>query len=110
MIKFTGHELDAVVVLTVDSEELIHRLLQRAETDGRSDDTEEVVRRRQEVYAEQTEPLIDVYRDRNLLIEVDGMGEVDEVSERISRPSTRFARADRRSSASQAGLIQHGIP
>ena len=83
MIKFTGHELDAVVVLTVDSEELIHRLLQRAETDGRSDDTEEVVRRRQEVYAEQTEPLIDVYRDRKLLIEVDGMGEVDEVSERI---------------------------
>ena len=83
MIKFTGHELDAVVVLTVDSEELIHRLLQRAETDGRSDDTEEVVRRRQEVYAEQTEPLIDVYRNRHLLIEVDGMGEVDEVSERI---------------------------
>ena len=83
MIKFTGHELDAVVVLTVESEELIQRLLQRAETDGRSDDTEEVVRRRQEVYAEQTEPLIDVYRNRNLLIEVDGMGEVDEVSERI---------------------------
>jgi adenylate kinase len=83
MIKYTGHELDAVVCLTVDSEELIHRLLQRAETDGRSDDTEEVVRRRQEVYAEQTEPLIDVYRDRNLLIEVDGMGEVDEVSQRI---------------------------
>jgi len=71
------------VVLTVDKEELVQRLLQRAETDGRSDDTEEVVRRRQEVYAEQTEPLIDVYRDRNLLIEVDGMGEVDEVSERI---------------------------
>ena len=83
MIKFTGHELDAVVVLTVDSEELIHRLRQRAETDGRSDDTEEVVRRRQEVYAEQTEPLIGVYRDRNLLIEVDGMGEVDEVTRRV---------------------------
>ncbi len=83
MIKFTGHELDAVVVLTVEREELVQRLMQRAETDGRSDDTEEVVRRRQEVYAEQTEPLIDVYRDRNLLIEVDGMGEVDEVSERI---------------------------
>jgi adenylate kinase len=83
MIKFTGHELDAVVVLTVDSEELVQRLLARAETDGRSDDTEDVIRRRQEVYAEQTEPLIDVYRDRNLLIEVDGMGEVDEVTERI---------------------------
>ena len=83
MIKFTGHELDAVVVLTVEREELVQRLMQRAETDGRSDDTEEVIRRRQEVYAEQTEPLIDVYRDRNLLLEVDGMGEVDEVTQRI---------------------------
>jgi adenylate kinase len=83
MIKFTGHELDAVVVLTVDGEELVQRLLSRAETDGRSDDTEDVVRRRQEVYAEQTEPLIGVYRDRNLLIEVDGMGAVDDVTKRI---------------------------
>ncbi len=83
MIKFTGHELDAVVVLTVDGEELVQRLLQRAETDGRADDTEDVIRRRQEVYAEQTEPLIEVYRDRGLLIEVDGVGEVDEVTGRI---------------------------
>ncbi len=83
MIKFTGHALDAVVVLTVDEEELVQRLLQRAETDGRSDDTEDVIRRRQEVYVEQTEPLIGVYRDRKLLVEVDGMGEVDEVTERI---------------------------
>ncbi|MEO7624708.1 MAG: adenylate kinase [Nocardioides sp.] len=83
MIKFTGHELDAVVVLTVDPEELVQRLLQRAETDGRSDDTEDVVRRRQEVYSEQTEPLIEVYRERGLLREVDGMGEVDDVTERI---------------------------
>ena len=83
MIKFTGHQLDAVVVLTVEREELVQRLMQRAETDGRSDDTEEVIRRRQEVYAEQTEPLIDVYRDRNLLLEIDGMGEVDEITRRI---------------------------
>jgi adenylate kinase len=71
------------VVLTVDSEEVVQRLLQRAQTDGRSDDTEEVIRRRQEVYAEQTEPLIQVYRDRGVLVEVDGMGEVDVVTERI---------------------------
>ena len=83
MIKYTGHELDAVVSLTVDKEELVQRLLARAETDGRSDDTEDVIRRRQEVYSEQTEPLIEVYRDRGLLIEVDGMGEVDEVTERV---------------------------
>ncbi|HET8605382.1 MAG TPA: adenylate kinase [Marmoricola sp.] len=83
MIKHTGHQLDAVVVLTVDEEELVQRLLQRAEIEGRADDTEEVVRRRQEVYAEQTEPLIGVYRQRGILHEVDGMGEVDEVTERI---------------------------
>jgi adenylate kinase len=83
MIEFTGHRLDAVVVLTVDSEELVQRLLQRAVTDGRADDTEDVIRRRQEVYLEQTEPLIDVYRERGLLVEVDGMGEVDEVTARI---------------------------
>lgn len=83
MIKHTGHELDAVVVLTVDAEELVQRLLHRAETDGRSDDTEEVIRRRQEVYTEQTEPLIEVYRERGLLIEVDGMGEVEDVTQRI---------------------------
>ena len=83
MIKFTGHALDAVVVLTVDQDEIVQRLLQRAESENRADDTEEVIRRRQEVYVEQTEPLIEVYRSRHILIEVDGMGEVDEVTQRI---------------------------
>lgn len=83
MIGHTGHALDAVVVLTVDEEEIVQRLLQRAVVEGRADDTEDVIRRRQEVYAEQTEPLIDVYRDRDLLVEVDGMGEVDDVTSRI---------------------------
>lgn len=83
MIRFTGHQLDAVVVLTVDPEELVQRLLQRAQTDGRADDTEDVIRRRQEVYLEQTAPLIEVYRQRGILVEVDGVGEVDEVTTRI---------------------------
>ncbi len=83
MIAFTGHSLDGVVVLTVDAEEIVQRLLQRAQVEGRPDDTEDVIRRRQELYAEQTEPLIGVYRDRGLLIEVDGMGEVAEVTARI---------------------------
>ena len=62
---------------------LVERLLQRAALEGRADDTEDVIRRRQEVYAEQTAPLIEVYRDRDLLIEVDGLGEVDDVTQRI---------------------------
>lgn len=83
MIAFTGHQLDAAVVLTVDPDEIVQRLLQRAELEGRTDDTEEVVRRRQELYAEETEPLIGVYRGREILVEVDGMGSVDEVTGRI---------------------------
>ena len=83
MVAFTGHRLDAAVVLTVDQDELVARLLQRAMSEDRADDTEDVIRRRQEVYAEQTAPLIEVYRDRDLLVEVDGLGEVDDVTQRI---------------------------
>jgi adenylate kinase len=83
MIAFTGHRLDAVVVLTVDPEEIVARLLQRAEVEGRADDTEDVVRRRQEVYGEQTEPLIGVYRERGIVHEIDGMGVVEDVTKRI---------------------------
>ena len=83
MIKFTGHELDAVLVLTVDQDEIVARLLQRAQVEGRTDDTEDVIRRRQEVYSEETEPLIEIYRDRGILIEIDGMGEVGDVTQRV---------------------------
>ena len=83
MIDETGHRLNAVVVLTADREEIVKRLLQRAQTEGRADDTEDVIRRRQEVYADQTAPLIGVYRERGLLVEVDGMGEVSEVTDRV---------------------------
>ena len=83
MLKELGVSLDAAVSLTVVEDELVHRLLQRAQVEGRADDTEEVIRRRQEVYREQTEPLIALYRERGRLVEVDGMGEVDAVSGRI---------------------------
>jgi adenylate kinase len=83
MIKFTGHQLDAVVCLTVDQDEIVSRLLQRAQVEGRADDTEDVIRRRQEVYLEQTEPLINVYHQRGIVVEVDGMGEVTEVTDRV---------------------------
>lgn len=83
MIRHTGHKLDGVVVLTVDQDEIVARLLQRAQVEGRADDTEDVIRRRQEVYLEQTEPLIAVYKGRDLVVEIDGMGEVTEVTQRI---------------------------
>lgn len=83
MIKPTGHALDMAVVLSVDADEVVQRLLQRAQVEGRTDDTEDVIRRRQEVYVNQTQPLIDVYRDRGILLEVDGVGGVAEVTSRI---------------------------
>ncbi len=83
MLKDNGAALNAVVSLSVDQDELVARLLQRAQVEGRADDTEDVIRRRQQVYQEQTSPLLSVYRDRGLLREVDGMGEIDAVTHRI---------------------------
>jgi len=71
--------LDTVVVIDVDEDELVDRLLAR----GRADDTEETIRNRFKIYVEQTQPLIDTYDDRSLTVEVDGTGDVEEVTERI---------------------------
>ena len=76
-------ELEAVVLLTADTDEVVRRLLNRALEQGRADDTEDVIRRRLEVYAEQTAPLTALYAQRGVLVQVDGMGAVDEVATRI---------------------------
>ena len=68
---------------SVATDEVVERLLNRAEIEGRADDTEEVVRHRLDVYAEQTAPLVDIYSRRGLLIRVDGMGEIDDVTSRL---------------------------
>lgn len=69
--------LDAVVVLEVPEDVLARRLLGR----GRSDDTEEVIRRRLEVYKEETAPLLEYYRDQ--LVSVDSVGEIEEIANRV---------------------------
>lgn len=83
MLEEKGYALDAVVMLTVDEQELVQRLLNRASVEGREDDTEEVLRHRQDVFREQTQPLLAVYESRGLLVRVDGIGEVEEVSSRV---------------------------
>ena len=75
--------LDVVVLLEADTDEVVARLLKRATEQGRIDDTEEVIRHRMSVYAEQTSPLIDVYDKRNLVVRVNGLGAVDDVTARI---------------------------
>jgi adenylate kinase len=83
ILKDAGQSLNAVVLITADTDEVVRRLLNRAQEQGRADDTEDVIRRRLEVYAEQTAPLINIYSHRNLVAEVDGLGAVDDVTGRI---------------------------
>ena len=83
MLAANGAALDHVLELTVDDEAVVARLLKRAESEGRADDTEDVIRERMAIYHRETKPLSDTYREHGLLVEVDGLGEVDEVTTRI---------------------------
>ncbi|HLV05967.1 MAG TPA: nucleoside monophosphate kinase, partial [Actinomycetaceae bacterium] len=83
MLQERGQRLDAVLELTADDEVVVQRLLGRAAEQGRADDTDVVIRRRLEVYHEQTAPLADHYAGRDLLVRVDGIGTVEEVTARL---------------------------
>lgn len=83
MLSSASQRLDAVLELTVDMDEVVGRLVKRASEQGRSDDTEDVIRRRLEVYFDQTAPLIEMYRSQGLLVQVDGLGEISDVTGRI---------------------------
>jgi adenylate kinase len=84
MLRAANHKLDHVIALIVDREEVVARLVQRSIDQGRSDDSEVVIRRRLDVYDESTAPLIEAYAEHGILIEIDGMGGVAEVNERIT--------------------------
>ena len=77
------HELDAAISLTADENELVRRLVLRGKESGRSDDNPDVVRKRQQVYWQQTAPLIDYYKKEGLLKEVNGLGTIPEITKRI---------------------------
>ncbi|WP_206448293.1 adenylate kinase [Agrococcus sp. KRD186] len=78
-----GEQIDAVIRLVADTDEIVRRLAARAQDQGRSDDTEDVIRHRQEVYERETAPLVAIFAERGLVVEIDGMGAVDDVTERI---------------------------
>lgn len=75
--------LDDSLQIDVDIEMVVERIAKRAEQEGRSDDTEEVVRNRMKIYADQTEPVIDYYAQKGLLSRVLGVGSIEEVFQRI---------------------------
>ncbi|MEV8273243.1 adenylate kinase [Microbacterium sp. NPDC077184] len=78
-----GEQLDAVIELDVPREESIARLSQRAAEQGRSDDTEEIIANRLAIYERETAPILDVYRERGAVVAIDGVGSLDEITERI---------------------------
>jgi adenylate kinase len=83
LLAARGHVLDAVLQLVADPEEIVRRLRQRSAEQGRADDSEEAIRHRQDVYLRETQPLLEIFRERELLVAVDGLGTVDEVWERL---------------------------
>jgi adenylate kinase len=83
MLPKLGVSLERCVALAVDPDRLLERLLKRAEIEGRADDNEAAIRERMREYDAKTRPLLDYYRQRGVLREVDGVGTVDEVAERI---------------------------
>lgn len=80
ILEETGGNLDAVLEITADDDEIVRRLLLRAQAEGRSDDTESVIRHRLQLYREETEPVIARYAERGLLVRVDGTADVDHVT------------------------------
>lgn len=83
ILTYGDQRLDVVVQLTADDEELVARLLGRAKETGRSDDNEDVIRHRLDLYHEQTEAVVAKYAERGILTRVDGIGPVNEVTERV---------------------------
>ncbi len=78
-----GESLDAVIELNVPRDESISRLTLRAAEQGRTDDTEQVIANRLSIYERETAPILDVYRERGIVLEIDGVGSLDEITDRI---------------------------
>ena len=79
MLSSLGHSISLVLALEVNEEELVKRLLKRAQEQGRKDDTEEVIKNRLVQYHQHTKPLVDYYKGKNLLKEVFGVGSIDDI-------------------------------
>ncbi|ANC31169.1 Adenylate kinase [Isoptericola dokdonensis DS-3] len=78
-----GWDLDGVIELTADRDELLARIAKRAEIEGREDDTPDAIARRLDIYDAETAPLTAAYAARDLLVQVDGIGEITDVTDRI---------------------------
>jgi adenylate kinase len=88
MLADKGMELDAVIEMTADADVLVARVINRAKESNRPDDNPEVIRKRLDVYKNDTAPLVEYYRKRGLVKTVDGMEPVDQVTAAIKAAIT----------------------
>ncbi len=84
LLKDLSTDISSTILIEVEEEKLVSRLLNRANELGRSDDNEEVIRNRMKVYHELTKPLIEYYQRQNKLVSINGSGTVEEVAKTIS--------------------------
>ena len=85
LMKKNDDSVSLVVALDVNDEEIISRLLKRAIEEGRTDDTEEVIKNRLDIYNNQTSPLIEFYKKQNKFESVYGIGSIDEIFYKICK-------------------------
>jgi adenylate kinase len=85
MLSKRGESVSLVLALEVNDDEILKRLLKRAELEGRKDDTREVIENRIGVYNKQTQPLIDFYKEKDKFTSVEGIGSIDEIFKNICR-------------------------
>jgi len=83
IMQSINHKLDYAISLSANADELIERLIKRGEESGRNDDTPEIIRNRQKIYWEQTAPLLEYYGEKGILKDVDGLGTISEITNRI---------------------------
>jgi adenylate kinase len=83
MLAEQGHRVCAAPFIHVSQDDLVSRLLKRSEIEGRSDDNEETIRTRMNVYAEQTQPLLDYYREKGVLVQINGEQSIEAVSQAL---------------------------
>jgi adenylate kinase len=89
LLAAQGRRVDRVLLIDVAEEELVQRMVKRAELEGRADDTPETIRRRQAVYRDQTAPLIAFYDTRKLVQRIDGSGSIEAIAGRVHAAATR---------------------
>ena len=79
----SNQSIDVAISIIAEKEELIHRLIKRRKDIGRNDDAIEIISKRQDVYWNQTAPIIKHYKKKGILKEVDGLGTIEEITKRI---------------------------